>query len=106
MKMNMKSKLPKGITQREKHFWISYNVNGQRIRESAGESLPLAREALIKKKAEAAVGRYFPNRKNETITFQDIAAKFWEMHGKHLRSPSWASVLKDLREDFGHLPLA
>ena len=102
--MNMKSKLPKGITQRGKRFWISYNVNGQRIRESAGESLPLAREALIKKKAEAAEGKYFPNRKNNSVTFQDIAGKFWEMHGRHLRSPSWASVLKDLREDFGHLP--
>ncbi|HAH32377.1 MAG TPA: hypothetical protein DCL44_08705 [Elusimicrobia bacterium] len=100
----MKSKLPKGIAQRGKHFWISYNVNGQRVRESAGLSLSLAREALIKRKAEAAEGKYFPHRKNNSITFRAITDKFWEMHGQHLRSGVWRYMLTELAEDFGHMP--
>ena len=99
-------KLPKGIIQRGLKFWISYNVNGQRIRESAGQSLPLAREALIKLKAEAAEGKYFPHRKNNNTTFRAIADKFWEMRGQHLRSGSWRYMLTELVNNFGHMPVS
>ncbi len=99
-------RLPKGITQRGPNYWISYNVAGQRIRESAGLSLSLAREALIKRKAEAAEGKYFPQRKNNGLTFQALTDKFWELHGRHLRSTIWRYMLTELAACFGHMPAA
>ena len=102
----MKMKLPKGIRQRGRFFWISYYVNGQRIRESAGLSLSLAKEVLTKRKAEASEGKHFPHRKNNSLTFQVIADKFWEMHGQHLRSKVWRYMLTELAANFGHMPAA
>lgn len=94
----------KGLTLRGHIWWISYNAKGRRIREGVGPSKSLAKEVLAKRKNEISEGRYFDTRKTRGVTFRTIADKYWELHGKQLRSISWRYMLTELVSRFGEIP--
>ena len=81
------------IFKKQGVYWVDYYANGRRKRERIGSSYKLAQEVLHKRKAEIAEGRYFPERKKQTITFKDMADKYWNMHGQYLKSKSWRYML-------------
>lgn len=94
----------KGLTLRGRIWWISYNANGKRIRESVGPSKSLAKEVLAKRKNEISEGRFFDTRKTRGVTFRAIADKYWELHGQHLRSNAWRYMLTEVVTRFGDKP--
>jgi integrase len=94
----------KGLTLRGRIWWISYNANGRRIRESVGPSKSLAKEVLAKRKNEISEGRFFDTRKTRGVTFRAIADKYWELHGQHLRSTAWRYMLTEVVGRFGDKP--
>lgn len=94
----------KGLTLRGRIWWISYNANGRRIREGVGPSKSLAKEVLAKRRHEIAEGKFFDTRKTRGITLRAIADKYWELHGKGLRSTAWRYMLTEVVERFGEIP--
>ena len=89
------------IFKKQGVYWVDYYANGRRKRERIGSSYKLAQEVLHKRKAEIAEGRYFPERKKQTITFKDMADKYWDMHGQYLKSKSWRYMLAIVLETIG-----
>jgi integrase len=81
------------IFKKQGVWWVDYYASGQRKRERVGSSYKLAQDVLSKRKAEIAEGRYFPERRKQTITFKEMAEKYWAMHGQYLKSKSWRYML-------------
>lgn len=94
----------KGLTIRGNIWWISYNVNGRRFREGISPKKSEAIAALHQRHADIMAGKFIDRRKARGITFRTIADKYWEMCGKHLRSPSWRSMLGAVVAHFGNVP--
>lgn len=89
------------IFKKRGDWWIGYRVNGKRRREPIGSSFSLAKEVLAKRLAEAAERKHFPGRSANAASFAVVAAKFWELHGQHLRSRSWRYTLDLYIKRFG-----
>lgn len=81
-------------------WWVGYRVNGKRRREPVGASYSLAKEVLAKRLTERAERKHFPGRVANAKPFEIVADKFWDLHGQHLESRSWAYMLKEVREEF------
>lgn len=91
-----------GIFQRNGKFWISYSgIDGKRHREAVGASRVLAKEALAKRMAEKAEHKFFPGRHANRQRFGVVLNKFWDLHGRFLRSGSWRLIANALRECWG-----
>lgn len=88
------------IFKKRGKWWIGYRVDGKRRREPVG-SYALAKDVLAKRLAEIAERRHFPGRVANARRFDQLLEKFWQLHGKQLRSKSWACMLPKLREVFG-----
>jgi len=81
----------RGVFLRNGIAYIRYAVPGKKrgsvAWESTGQkSIQLALERLRQRQTEIAEGRFFPNRKFEKATFEDLAGFWWENHGKNTRS--------------------
>ena len=84
----MKTKLPKGVYQRNKsspQLWVSYmDENGKRVRESAHTTDPTIAEQFRNKRLnQVSERKLIPTRKFESITFGEILDFWWERHGKN-----------------------
>ncbi|MBI2071197.1 MAG: tyrosine-type recombinase/integrase [Elusimicrobia bacterium] len=75
-----------GIYRKGNVYLIDYYYKGRRIRESAGPSRAFAKQALLKRQAEIAEGKFYPERLTQGITFGEFAQKFWDLYGRHKRS--------------------
>ena len=83
-------------------YYIDYYADGKRFREKVGASLKLARQVEIKRKAEIAEGKFFPQRTKPTITFPEMADLYWDLHAKQKPGARFTgSILKRLRPVFG-----
>lgn len=60
--------------------------SGKRHRNLIKGSRTFAEEVLKKKLAEAAEGKYFPDRIKRRITFKEIAEQYWKLHGSLTKS--------------------
>ncbi|MFI5350902.1 MAG: tyrosine-type recombinase/integrase [Elusimicrobiota bacterium] len=89
------------VFKKREEWWIDYRASGQRHREPVGASHTLAKEVLAKRLAEVAEQRHFPGRVANARTFNEVAATFWELHGKTLRSLSWSLMLEKIKTEFG-----
>ncbi len=94
------------IFKKRGKWWIGYRASGKRHREPIGESYTLAKEVLAKRTAQAAERKHFPARVANASTFEKVAEKFWDLHGKHLLSPSWAAMLGIVRRKFSGRKMA
>ena len=85
-------------------YTIDYrDSNGVRHREIIRGSKTLAKEALSKKMAQRAEGKYFPEREKKNITFKEVAEKYWELHGSVTKSaPKMIYNYKILLAHFGN----
>ena len=75
-----------GIFRRQNVWWIDYYAKGQRKRERVGPSHRLAEDVLSKRKAEIAEGKFFPERQNAHVTFEEVSKLFWEQHAQYKKS--------------------
>ncbi|MFH1619795.1 MAG: site-specific integrase [bacterium] len=93
------------IFRKQGVYWIDYYVDGRRKRERIGSSRKLAHEVLHKRKAEIAEGRFFPERRQKSITFREMADKYWRLRGQYFRSNSWRYMLPKIVQALGTNPL-
>jgi integrase len=92
------------IFKKNGRVWIGYRgADGKRHRESlgVGASVALAKEVLAKRLAAAAEKKHFPGRVAQQTPFRDVAEKFWELHGQHLRAKGWRQMLDAIIKAFG-----
>lgn len=82
-------------------WWIDYRVGGIRHREPIGASHSLAKEVLAKRLTEAAEQRHFPGRVANSRPFNELAGRFWELHGRHMQSLSWGWMFEKIKTNFG-----
>lgn len=102
------------IFQKRGKWFIDYRVHGVRTRECVGASHKLAKEALAKRRAEIAEGRYFPERVANRQQFAAFVERFWDKHGHKMRSKSWGrkvdgkwnGMVGRFIEEFGNKTLA
>lgn len=88
-------------TFKKKGKWfIDYRANGKRYRECIGVSHALAKEVHAKRLAEIAEGKFFPNRVANSRSFDEVAIKFWNLHGQHLQSKSWKWMFEKIKTAF------
>ncbi|MDE2313517.1 MAG: tyrosine-type recombinase/integrase [Elusimicrobia bacterium] len=91
---------PKG-----KEVWIVLrDSEGRRRREKIGTDTPenrrLAKDVLRKREAEIVAGKYFPERKAQSMAFRQIAEKWLELIAPQ-RSKTWRPMIMKLIEEFG-----
>lgn len=91
-----------GAYKRGRTWWIDYYHGDKRIRESVGPTKALAEKALRKRLIEIAEGTYFPNLTNKDIGFQELAERYWDLHGKYKRTKSYRLMLAQLVKHFGN----
>jgi integrase len=91
------------LFQRDGSWFIGYPLgNGKYRRERVGASHALAKDLYAKRLAEIAERRFFPARATISIKFDEIAERYWDLHGKHLAG-SWAFMLGKIRHKFGQM---
>jgi len=90
------------IFKKQNAYWIDYYYKGKRIREKIGPSYQLAKEVLLKRKLEIAENKFFPERFRKKLLFSDLLDKYWELHGKYLKSPSWKVMLNEIKQEFAN----
>ncbi|MEQ9503667.1 MAG: site-specific integrase [Deltaproteobacteria bacterium] len=67
-------------------WWISFQVNGRRVRESAGTSSKMKAKALLAKREAAAFeGTFFPEKKKRGFTVGQLRDR-WLEHAKRKKS--------------------
>lgn len=83
-------------------WYVDYHYQGRRFRERVGASKTLAVQALNKRLAEIAEGKFFPERNKPSITFGEMANLYWEHYARTKKSArtTWPYV-KKLSEAFG-----
>jgi len=92
------------VFQRDGSWYIGYPLgNGKYRREKVGTSHALAKDLYAKRLAEVAERRFFPGRVTNAKKFQELADRYWELHGRHLRSRSWKAILADACGRFGQM---
>jgi len=90
------------IFQKQGSYYIDYYADGKRFREKVGPSHKLARQVEIKRKAEIAEGKFFPDRSKPTITFSEMVDLYWDLHAKQKPGARFTGyTLKRLRSVFG-----
>ena len=52
------------------------------------------KEARLKEQAEEEI--LFPERKQQNVTFRQLSEHYFKLHGKQLRSLSWANMNKHI----------
>lgn len=85
-------------------WWIDYRgADGRRHREKVGDgaSHSLAEQVLAKRQSAAAEGKHFPGRAADSLTFGEVADKFWNLHGQYLASSSWRFLFDIIKAEFG-----
>lgn len=83
-------------------YYIDYYADGRRVREKVGPSLKLARLAEMKRKTEAAEGKFHLGRPKPSITFAQAADMYWDLHAS--KTPGACStvyMLGTLKKAFG-----
>ena len=96
------------IIKKRNEFWTDfYDATGKRHREPVGRgaSYSLAKQVLAKRLADAAENRYFPARIAMARKFSEVSAKFWELHGSHLRSNTWRYMMPKFNATFGRMKI-
>lgn len=88
------------VFKKRDEWWIDYRVGGKRRREPVGTTHSLAKEVLSKRLAEVAEQKHFPGRVANTRPFDEVAAKFWDLHGRFMLSKSWAWMFEKLKTAF------
>lgn len=94
------------VFERRGNWWIDFHdAQGRRHREPVGPvaSHSLAKQVLAKRLAEVAENRYFPARVAMARRFQEVSAKFWELHGSRLRSNTWKYMVPKFNAAFGQM---
>lgn len=89
------------LFQKNGNWYIDYRVNGRRRRERIGPSKSLAREMMHKRLAERSQLQFFPERVSNKQSFAQIAEKYWQLHGRFSRSPSWRCILRRINASMG-----
>lgn len=82
------------IRLRGRTWYVDYRCNGRRFKERIGPNKSLARQVLAKRETEIAEGRFFAKRPAPALTFGQMTAKWWQLHGQHLKSRS-AKYMRD-----------
>lgn len=85
-------------------WWVDYRgSDGSRHREPVGigATHATAKQVLAKRLAAAAEQQHFPGRTANLKTFNVVADKFWELHGKNMRSKTWKYTLGRIRPVLG-----
>ncbi len=93
------------IFKKQGAYWIDYYFQGRRKREKIGASHKLAREVLHKRKLEIAERRFFPERQRASVSFREFGQKYWEAHGRFLRSGNAKHLHAKIIESFGQKTL-
>ena len=89
------------IFKKQGVYWIDYYFQGTRKREKIGTSRSLAGKVLIKRQAEIAESRYFPERQRQAVAFRGFSAKYWERHWQYLQGRGGRYVRENLEKVFG-----
>lgn len=89
------------IFKKQGVWWIDYRVDGRRVREKIGPTWSLAKEVLHKRLTGRSERKFFPERAATSTTFQKIADKYVDLHGKYLKSHSWKWMLPRIITVFG-----
>lgn len=58
------------------------------------------KEARLREQAETEI--MFPEKKQQNVTFRKLSDNYFKLHGKQLRSPSWANMNKHIMKRFGN----
>ena len=84
----MKSKLPKGVYQRNGILYIRYtDESGRMVRESTRQSsVPLAEKIRAKRITEIAEDRHFPSKRHRSVKFGDLLDGWYRNHGRNTKS--------------------
>ena len=85
--------------------WIVYKDGaGKKHRDRVGpnnaQMRHLALEVLAKRQCAVAENKFFPHRGKASLTFMQVADKYWELWGQH-RDESWYYRLEELKREFG-----
>lgn len=86
-------------------WWIDYRYRGLGRREVVGQSHSLAKELLTKRMSEVVEQRFFPERAANEKTFSELSDKYWDLHGRTLKSGSWRQMLNAINAKFGERKL-
>jgi len=106
----MANKARIGLYLRGGTWWMSYSLNGRRVRESAETSnKKLAEAVLSKRKLLIAENRFLDVRRESVMKFRDFAAEYFERYSKPNKK-SWKSAdlnsIRALNRFFGDLGLS
>ena len=96
------------IFKKREEWWLDFrDAEGRRHREAVGPgaSHSLAKQVLAKRLNEVAENRYFPARVAMARKFEEVSAKFWELHGAHLKSNTWRYMMPKFNSTFGHMKM-
>lgn len=88
------------VFKKRGEWWLDYRAGGKRRREPVGSSHALAKEVLAKRLAEVAEQKHFPGRVANARSFDEVAARFWELHGQHMLSASWGWMFAKVKTAF------
>jgi integrase len=96
------------LYKRGKRWWIEYEHEGKRYRESAGRTKRLARDALSIRRAEIAQGKFNIQAVKRSPTLDEFAQEYLAWAKVNLRSAEryHATKLKPLLRAFGNLRLS
>lgn len=89
------------IFKKQGAYWIDYRFQGKRRREKIGPSRNLAKEVLIKRKAEISEARFFPERQRKSILFSAFSERYWQRHWQYLKGNGGEYLRVTLEKAFG-----
>ena len=102
----MSSRLRGTVYRRKDWYGIAYtDPSGRRIRKKIGPDRRLAERALAKRLGEIAEGIEFPRQAANQLPFSELADRYWELHGRNLRSRSWKCIVNQAKKHFGRKPI-
>lgn len=88
-----------------REYYIDYRYKGRRLREKAGPSLRVAKDALAKRRGEIAEGKFFPARASSRLPFSKMAGIYWRKYARHLRGNNNDHLLRVVVARFGDKPM-
>jgi|CXWL01.1.fsa_nt_gi integrase len=94
------------IFKKQGVYWIDYYFQGTRKREKVGTSRSLAGKVLIKRQAEIAEARYFPERQRQAVAFRGFSEKYWNRHWQYLQGRGGRYLRERLEKTFGEKNLS
>ncbi len=90
------------------NWFIDYYHQGRRLREKIGPSKTLAKDALAKRKAQMAEGKFFPDKDQPRLSFFKACELYYKNHSlPHKRSARYdVGVIRHFKEFFADRQIA